>query len=150
LETDGSGGFPQCWTGVAYGTNTVAWRRVTDAADGQYAEKLNMTSRTDGDAKLIPVMDSADCSPAVTVGRPYILGVSYKSTAPTFFTLYRQDSNGVWSYWMRSPPFAASDTYIAVTWQSPPIPAGTVAVSFGLALGSVGSVTTDSYNLVGT
>ena len=150
LETEGSDGFPQCWTGAGYGTNKVVWTRVTDAADGRYAEKLDMTSRTDGDAKLIPSMDSANCSPTVTVGRPYVLGVSYKSSAPTFFTLYRQDANGTWSYWTRSPPFAASDTYVAVSWQSPPVSAGTVAVSFGLTLDSVGSVTTDKYSLVGT
>jgi peptidoglycan/xylan/chitin deacetylase (PgdA/CDA1 family) len=150
LETDGSGGFPQCWTGAGYGTNTVVWTRVIDAAEGRHAEKLDMTSRTDGDAKLIPIMDSANCSPTVTVGRPYVLGVSYKSTAPTYFTLQRQDAHGAWSYWTRSPPFAASDTYVAVTWQSPPVPAGTVAVSFGLTLDSVGSVTTDSYSLVAT
>jgi hypothetical protein len=98
-----------------------------------------MISRTDGDAKLMPLMDSANCSPTVTVDRPYVLGVSYKSTALTFFALYRQDANGVWSYWTQSPRFAASDTYVAVTWRSPPVPAGTVAVSFGLALDSVRS-----------
>ena len=108
----------------------MVWTRVTDAADGQYAQKLEMISRTDGDAKLMPLMDSANCSPTVTVGRPYVLGVSYKSTARTFFALYRQDANGVWSYWTQSPRFAASDTYVAVTWRSPPVPAGTVAVSF--------------------
>ena len=150
LETDGSGAFPACWTGAGYGTNAVVWKRVTDAKDGQYAEKLDMTRRTDGDAKLIPIMDSANCSPTVTADRPYVLGVSYKSTAPTFFTLYRQDANGVWSYWMQSPRFAASDTYVAVTWESPPVPAGTVAMTFGLTLDSVGSVTTDNYSLVAT
>ena len=148
LETDGLGGFPRCWTRAGYGANKVVWTRVKDAVDGQYAEKLEMISRTDGDAKLMPLTDSANCSPAVTVGRPYVLGVSYKSTAPTFFALYRQDTNGVWSDWTQSPPFAASDTYVAVTWRSPPVPPGTVAVSFGLALDSVGSVTTDKYGLV--
>jgi peptidoglycan/xylan/chitin deacetylase (PgdA/CDA1 family) len=150
LETDGSGGFPACWIGANYGSNTVVWKRVTDAKDGHYAEKLAMTSRSDGDAKLIPIMDSANCSPTVMVGHPYVLGVSYESTAPTFFTLYRQDANGGWSYWMQSPRFAASDTYVSVTWQSPPIPADTVAMSFGLTLDSVGSVITDNYSLVAT
>ena len=74
--------------------------------------------------------------------------MSYKSTAPTFFAPYLQDANGVWSYWTQSPPFAASDTHVAVTWRSPPVPAGTVAVSFGLALDSAGSVTSDKYSLV--
>jgi peptidoglycan/xylan/chitin deacetylase (PgdA/CDA1 family) len=99
LETVGADGFPQCWTGAGYGTNTPTWSRVTDPADGTYAEKLEITSLTDGDAKLIPSWDSANCSPLVTVGSTYNLSVSYKSDATTFLTLYRQDSSGIWGYW---------------------------------------------------
>ena len=149
LETDGAGGSHSAGPAPAT-AQTSRLDACQRCLDGQYAEKLEMISRTDGDAKLMPLMDSANCSPTVTVGRPYVLGVSYKSTALTFFALYRQDANGVWSYWTQSPRFAASDTYVAVTWRSPPVPAGTVAVSFGLALDSVGSVTTDKYRLVAT
>lgn len=148
LEQAGGDGFPQCWTGAGYGTNTVAWSRVTDASDGTYAERLDITSLTDGDAKLIPTFDSANCAPAVTPGHPYTFAVSYKSTAATFFTIYTQDSSGTWSYWTQSPNFDASSTYTRATWTSPPIPAGVTAVSFGLTLPSVGSVTTDDYSLV--
>ncbi len=148
LETAGVGGFPQCWTGTGFGTNTPVWTRVTDAAHGTFAQRLDMTSWTDGDAKLIPLFDSVNCAPTVTVGHPYTLRAAYKSDAPTFFTLYRQDTSGVWSYWTGSPPFAASAAYTAATWVSPPVPAGTVAMSFGLTLSSVGSLTTDDYSLV--
>lgn len=148
LEQAGADGFPQCWMGTGYGTNTVNWSRVTDASDGTYAEKLDITSLTDGDAKLIPTFDSANCAPAVTPGHPYTFAASYKSTAATFFTIYTQDSAGNWSYWTQSPNFDASSTYTRATWTSPPIPAGVTAVSFGLTLPSVGSVTTDDYSLV--
>lgn len=148
LEQAGADGFPQCWTGAGYGTNTVAWSRVTDASDGTYAERLDITSLTDGDAKLIPTFDSANCALAVTPGHPYTFAASYKSTAATFFTVYTQNSAGTWSYWTQSPDFDASSTYARATWVSPPIPAGVTAVSFGLTLPTVGSVTTDDYSLV--
>jgi hypothetical protein len=149
LETDGADGFPHCWTGAGYGTNTPVWTRVTDAADGSYAEQLALTSRTDGDAKLVPSWDSGNCAPLVTVGSTYTLGVAYKSTATTFFTLYRQDTAGTWAYWTQSPTFPASAGYTTATWTSPPVPDGTRAVTFGLTLDSVGQVTTDNYSFVG-
>jgi peptidoglycan/xylan/chitin deacetylase (PgdA/CDA1 family) len=149
LETNGADGFPQCWTGAGYGTNTPVWTRVTDAADGTYAQKLELTSRTDGDAKLIPSWDSGNCAPLVTVGSTYTLGVSYKSDASTYFTLYRQDTAGNWAWWTQSPTFPASAAYTTATWTSPPVPDGTRAVTFGLTLDSVGQVTTDNYSFVG-
>ena len=148
LETAGPDGFPQCWTGAGYGDNSPTWSRVTDAADGTYAQKLEITSWTDGDAKLIPSWDSANCAPLVTVGKTYALSTSYKSNADTFYTLYRQDTDGNWSYWTQSPVFPASAEYTTATFTSPAVPAGTKAVTFGLTLNSVGEVTTDNYSMV--
>jgi peptidoglycan/xylan/chitin deacetylase (PgdA/CDA1 family) len=148
LETDGASGFPQCWTGTGFGTNTPTWTRVTNASAGSYAQRLDITSWTSGDAKLVPIMDSGNCAPSVTAGHPYTLGVSYLSNAPTFLTVYTRDAAGTWSYWTQSPPFAASSSYTRATWVTPTIPSGVTAVSFGLTLSSVGSVTTDDYSLV--
>jgi peptidoglycan/xylan/chitin deacetylase (PgdA/CDA1 family) len=149
LEAVGADGFPQCWTGTGYGTNTPAWSRVTDAADGTYAEKLELTAWTNGDAKLIPSWDSANCSPLVTVGSTYTIGLSYKSTATTFLTLYRQDASGNWAYWTQSPYFPVSAAYTTATWTTPAVPAGTRAVTFGMTLDKVGQVTTDKYSMIG-
>ncbi len=148
LETAGADGFPQCWTGAGYGANTPTWSRVTDAADGTYAEKLEITSLTDGDAKLIPSWDSANCAPLVTVDSTYTLSFSYKSDATTFVTLYRQDTSGNWAYWTQSPYFPASADYTTATWTTPAVPAGTRAVTFGLTLDKVGQVTTDDYSMI--
>ena len=148
LETAGADGLPQCWTATGYGTNAPTWTRVTDAADGTYAEKLQITSLTDGDAKLIPSWDSANCSPLVTVGSTYTMSVSYKADAATFFTLYRQDTSGNWLYWTQSPAFPVAAAYTTATFTSPAVPAGTQAVTFGLTLDKVGQVTTDNYSMV--
>jgi peptidoglycan/xylan/chitin deacetylase (PgdA/CDA1 family) len=148
LETPGAEGYPACWTGAGYGDNTPVWTRVTDAADGSYAQKLELTSRSDGDAKLIPGWDSGNCAPLVTPGKTLTLSVSYHGTAPTFFTVYRQDAGGNWSWWTQSPPFAAGSAYTVGSWTTPAVPAGTRAVIFGLTLDAVGEVTTDNYSLV--
>jgi len=148
LEAPGADGFPQCWTGAGYGTNTPVWTRVTDAADGTSAEKLEMTSLADGDAKLIAGWDSGNCAPLVTPGKTLTLSVAYHGTAPTFLTVYRQDTDGNWSYWTQSPSLPTSATYTTGSWTTPAVPAGTKAVTFGLTLDQVGEVTTDNYSLV--
>ncbi|MEU4238599.1 polysaccharide deacetylase family protein [Actinoplanes sp. NPDC026619] len=148
LETPGADGYPACWTGAGYGSNTPVWTRVTDAADGAYAQKLELTDRDDGDAKLIPGWDSGNCAPLVTPGKTLSLSVSYHGTQPTYFTLYRQDTSGNWSWWTQSPPFAAAASYTTASWVTPVVPSGTRAVSFGLTLDAVGEVTTDNYSLV--
>jgi peptidoglycan/xylan/chitin deacetylase (PgdA/CDA1 family) len=148
LETAGADGFPQCWTGAGFGTNTPVWSRVTDAADGTSAQKLELTAWTDGDAKLVPSWDSANCSPLVTVGSTYTLKLQYKSTATTFLTLYRQDTAGNWAYWTQSPYFPVSADYTTATWTTPAVPDGTRAVTFGMTLDKVGQVTTDDYSMI--
>jgi hypothetical protein len=74
--------------------------------------------------------------------------VSYKATQPTFFTVYRQDTSGNWSWWTQSPAFTAGAAYTTGSWTTPAVPAGTRAVTFGLTLDAVGEVTTDNYSLV--
>ena len=148
LETPGPDGFPQCWTGAGYGTNTPVWTRVTDAADGGYAQRLDLTSRTDGDAKLVASWDAGNCAPLVAAGATYTLSVAYKATTPTFLTLYRQDSTGTWAYWTQSPAFPATAAYTTATWTTPAVPADTTALTFGLTLDSIGTLTTDNYSMI--
>jgi peptidoglycan/xylan/chitin deacetylase (PgdA/CDA1 family) len=150
LETPGADGFPQCWTGAGYGTNTPQWTRVTDAADGSYAQQLEITSWTDGDAKLVPAWDSVNCAPTVRTGTTYALSVAYKSTAPVFFTVYRQSDDGVWAYWTQSPPLPATAGYSTAQFTTPVVPAGTRSVTFGLTLPGTGVLTTDAYAMTAT
>jgi hypothetical protein len=149
LETAGADGFPQCWTAAGNGTYKPIWSRVTDAADGRYAERLEITSWTDGAARLVASWDRGNCAPLVTVGATYTLSVSYKATVPTFMTLYRQDASGKWAHWAQSPDFRATDRYATATWTTPAVPLGTRAASFGLTLNRVGVVITDNYRMIG-
>lgn len=104
-----------------------------------------MTSRTDGDAKLVPRFDLGQCSSQVAQGRTYEVSAWYKSDVQVFFTVYQRNALGQWSYWTQSPRLAPSSTWTQATWISPPPPSTAVAASFGLAIDSVGTLTTDDY-----
>ena len=144
--------FPQCWTGAGFGNNTPTWANTTDAHTGTNAMNLNITGMVSGDpnsgdAKLLPTFDSGGCSPTVTPGTQYNLGTWYKSTGTTQFALYYRDSAGAWYYWTASPWFAAASDWTQATFTTPPAPAGAAGMSFGLALITNGSLTTDDYTM---
>ena len=152
LETVSSvnANLPECFDSAGYGTNSVTYTRVNDAHSGSFGEQVTMTSRTDGDAKLVPLMDLGECSSQVASGRNYEVSAWYKSNVEVFFTLYKRNAIGQWTYWTHSPRFAASDTYVASDLDLRRFPADAVAMSFGLTIDSVGSVTSDNYSLVAT
>ena len=148
LETAGTAPpFPACWQPAGWGTNTVSWANTSAAHSGSQAMNLNVTGYASGDAKLIPTMDLGGCSPSVTPGLTYNLGTWYQSTGITQFALYYRDGNGAWYYWTSSPWFAPSASWAQATFTTPPAPAGATGMSFGLALITNGSLTTDDYSL---
>ena len=46
---------PTCWLRGGFGNNTFSWTRTSDAHSGSFAEKLDLTSRSTGDRKLVNV-----------------------------------------------------------------------------------------------
>ena len=150
LETlDANTGFPSCFQSGGWGTNTVAWSRVTGAAHtGTAAEQLTVTGYSSGDAKLLPTLDLGTCSPTVVPGKTYNLSTWYQSTGTTQFSLYYRDSTGAWYYWTSSPWYATATAWTQATFTTPPVPANAVAMTFGLGLIANGTLTTDDYSLV--
>ena len=142
--------LPKCFNSVGYGTNSVTYTRVNDAHSGSFGERVTVTSRTDGDAKLVQLMDLGECSSQVASGRNYELSAWYKSNVEVFFTLHKRNAIGEWSDWMQSPRFAPASGWTRATWISPPPPAEAVAVSFGLSIDSVGTLTIDDYGFADT
>jgi peptidoglycan/xylan/chitin deacetylase (PgdA/CDA1 family) len=141
---------PRCWMEGGYGRNTARWQRTTDSHAGGWAERLTVTSYHSGDAKLLPQLDLGECSLPVRAGRSYTLGTWYQSTARTQYALYFRTWSGRWAYWTSSPYFPASPGWAQARWATPPVPAGASGLSFGLALFSAGSLTTDSYSFAAT
>jgi peptidoglycan/xylan/chitin deacetylase (PgdA/CDA1 family) len=138
---------PRCWTETGYGTNTVDWTHVSG---DRPAERLTMTSHTNGDAKLLPRFDLGECAPTAAPGQGYQLTAWYRGTVRTQFSVYYRTPSGRWLYWTSSPFFPASTGWTAATWRTPALPAGGSAVSFGLAVADVGTLTTDDYDIVPT
>jgi hypothetical protein len=141
---------PRCWMEGGYGHNTARWQRTTDSHAGRWAQQLTITSYHSGDAKLLPQFDLGQCSLPVRAGQSYTLGAWYKSTARTQYSAYYRTWSGRWVYWTSGPYFAASPRWSQARWATPPVPAGASGLSFGLALFSKGSLTTDSYSFTVT
>jgi peptidoglycan/xylan/chitin deacetylase (PgdA/CDA1 family)/archaellum component FlaF (FlaF/FlaG flagellin family) len=148
VETySGSGSVPDCWTQGGSGTATFAWSKTSSAHSGNWAQNVTITSYTSGDRKLVTAQNTSACSPRVNPGSTYNLGAWYQSNQPTHIVAYYLNSSGSWVYWTQSPVVAASSTWAHATWTTPAVPAGATAVSFGLNLGAVGSLTTDDYTM---
>src|ERR1039457_2900783 len=149
LQTaDGSGTNPACWTAAGFATNSPSftWSPTGGQTGGQ--ETVNMTSWTDGDAKLVTPFDTGNCAPTVTAGGVYTMSVYYQSTVPVFLTLYsRNATTGVWGYWTQTQPFPASAGWTQATYTAT-VPAGINGASFGMTIASVGTLSTSNYSLV--
>jgi hypothetical protein len=142
--------LPECFDSDGYGNNKVTYSRVSDAHSGNFGEQVTVTSRTDGDAKLVPLMDLGECSSQVSAGRTYEVSAWYTSNVEVFFVLHKRDAIGQWSYWTHSPRIAPASVWTRATWISPPSPADAVAVTFGLTIDSVGTLITDDYGFAET
>jgi len=148
LETlDPTTNLPTCWAEAGFGTNTAAYTIVTPGHSGTEAAQLTVSAYTDGDAKVMPTLDLGTCTPAATPGQSYQLSTWYKSTAQTQYDVYYRTTEGAWVYWTSSPFFGAESTWTQSTWVTPPVPAGAAGIDFGLTLESVGTLTTDDYNI---
>ncbi|MQA07576.1 MAG: polysaccharide deacetylase family protein [Pseudonocardiaceae bacterium] len=145
-DSTGGSGFPDCWMATGWGTNTATWTRTTDAHTGQAAQRLDVTGYSDGDAKLMPTLDTGACSPAGTPGQSYELGTWYKSDAITQFAVYYRTASGAWTYWTSSPWFGPATNWTEAKWTTPELPPEAVGVSFGLAPIGNGTLTTDDYS----
>ncbi|HKN98929.1 MAG TPA: polysaccharide deacetylase family protein [Pseudonocardiaceae bacterium] len=138
---------PRCWSEAGYGDNKVVWRHVRGGHGGTWAEQLTMTGHRSGDAKLLQRFDLGECAPTAVAGAAYRLTAWYHGTVAPQFSVYYRESSGRWVYWTSSPFFAPSHTWKRATWRTPPLPAGGSAVSFGLAVTRVGTLTTDGYRI---
>ncbi|SDH04802.1 Polysaccharide deacetylase [Pseudonocardia oroxyli] len=150
LEDRGPDGRPVCWTFAPSGVNTATVAAAPGRGGGSGAERITVTEYRSGDAKLLPTMDLGDCAPAASEGHRYRLATGFQSDAPVQYALFVRDFHGSWSYWTSSPFFAASERWDEARWVTPETPPGTTALSFGLALTGVGSLTVDSTTMTPT
>jgi peptidoglycan/xylan/chitin deacetylase (PgdA/CDA1 family) len=145
---DAPGGSPACFQPADYGDNRASFSyHPSGGPGGSATETVSLSSAHSGDAKLLQETDLGECAPSVTAGHRYAVGAWYRSTAPTQFDLYYRNRIGVWTYWSTGVSFPASASWKRVSWTTPPAPPGATAISFGLAVGRTGQVTTTGYSL---
>lgn len=150
LETAGAGSVPQCWQTAGYGTNTASFSTVSTARTGTKAERLMVSNYVNGDAKLLPTLDTGSCAPPAVAGHTYSLRAWYTSTTVTQFAVYYRNAAGAWVYWTSSPWFAAAGSYTQASFTTPALPSGATAISFGLNLFRNGTLVTDDYAMYDT
>lgn len=138
---------PRCWTEAGYGDNAVDWTHLAAGRTGRAAEQVTMLRHVSGDAKLLPRFDLGECAPTATPGSGYRLTAWYRGTVRTQFSVYYRTPVGRWVYWTSSPFFPAKTQWTKATWRTPALPGGGSAVSFGLAIADVGTLTTDDYGI---
>jgi peptidoglycan/xylan/chitin deacetylase (PgdA/CDA1 family) len=136
---------PDCFTTAGWGTNTATFGRVRQPKTGTWAERLTITSYTDGDRKLIPTM-APGCAPSVTPGQRYTASVWFKSTVWSVMVVYVLRPGG-WEYWTQGPSLAPTTGYRQSALDLPPVPADGTAVTFGQTIESNGTIVTDDYAL---
>ncbi len=140
-----------CWLRDSNGVNTATWTRTSDAHEGVFGEQVQVTAYSSGDLKLIQTLDVGQafggCAPTVETDASYQLGAWYKSTTPVIPVVFSQDAAGVWQYWRDGPLLPASSNWAEMTFNTGPVPAGIQAISFGIALNAVGTLTTDDYSM---
>ncbi|MGO4493672.1 hypothetical protein AB4Y86_16475, partial [Arthrobacter sp. 2YAF22_2] len=150
FETAGAvaGSPPYCWVPGSYGANTYTSSTVATAHTGTAATQVVMSAYTNGDAKVLPPLDTGQCAPSVTAGHSYTMSAWYTSTAKTQFELYYRIGQGAWHYWTSSPFVLPAATFTQTSWTSPPVPAGATAMSMALTLTNLGTLVTDDYSLL--
>lgn len=148
LEADSNGdGTPDCWQRGGFGTNSYTWTRTTDAHGGTWAQQVRITSISSGDRKLINQQDSGTCSPPATTGHHYRVSAWYKATTSVRFKAYYRNSSGGWDFWTQGPLLPATSTYTRAEWTTPAAPSAAKALSLGLSIDQVGTLTMDDFTL---
>lgn len=149
LETDADGNqVPDCWQRGGFGTNSSTYALVNDAFDGSVAQRITITSWSSGGRRLVSAQDLGTCAPPVTAGHSYTMSAYYKATTQPRFSVYYRNASGAWIWFAQSPLLPASSTYRQATYTTPPLPAEATAISIGLTIFDVGTITIDAHTLV--
>lgn len=139
---------PYCFTRDITGTSSTTFTETTsDAHTGFVAETVTVSAYSSGHARLITTQDLGQCAPEAVAGDRYSASAWYRSTVPAQLVFWYRDTIGGWHYWAVSPQFPASSGWTRATWDTPAVPPGATALSFGLQIGAVGTLTTDDYFL---
>jgi peptidoglycan/xylan/chitin deacetylase (PgdA/CDA1 family) len=150
LESNSGGATvaPDCWTRGGFGSNTSTWGLVGPGHDGNAAQSVSISAFTDGARRLVSKQDLGACAPQSWPGHSYTLSGWYKASTPPRFVAYYRNPAGGWVWWAQSDLLPTAAAWTQRSWTIPPLPAGAGALSVGLSIYAVGSLTIDDFTLV--
>lgn len=136
---------PDCWHTRSSGTNEATFSRSDAAYEGSVAQQITITSYTDGARRLLT---RPECPLPAAPGHRYRISGWYSADTPPRYGIYYRDTSGAWMSLEQSPPLAVSQTYTQAVHTTIPLPADATALSVGLGINAVGSITMDAFNVV--
>lgn len=150
LENDLNGDLaPDNWDLEGWGTSTYVYTRVSDAHEGSWGEKLEITSVTSGDRKIVSTqdMDNVSAIPTAQPGKTYTVTAWYKSSTPVALAFYYRNTAGSWVWFGESAPMPASADWKQISWVTPALPTDARYVSAGIQIEKVGWIIADDFSL---
>jgi hypothetical protein len=141
IGTDGQ--TPTGWWRAGYGTNTVSWSFASQPHGGKIAQSVKISNWRSGDRKLLT--DQSGSGLPVIPGRSYDLSSWYRTDGVATIVVYRRTTSGYWTYWTSGSRLVKSSSWKNAKYTTPKVPSGTVGISFGVALASNGTLSTDDY-----
>ena len=149
METDSDGnGLPDCFQRGGFGTNTYVYGSAPDVRTGSAAQRVDVTSYTSGDRKIITPQDLGACAPPTREGHRYQFTGWYKTNADVRVSAFYRTSSGGWTFLGQSPLLPRSEAaYAQASWVTPSMPAGSTAISIGYSIRSAGYVQADDFSL---
>jgi peptidoglycan/xylan/chitin deacetylase (PgdA/CDA1 family) len=134
-----SGANPTSWARGRWGTNTAVFTYPVLGFDGLRAAKVELTSRTSGDAKWY------FSHVAVTPGQKYDFSNYYQATVQSYLTVEYKMSNGSFQY--KDIAVLPAAPIWTKTNASFTVPSGVVSLTVFHLIKVVGSLTVDAYSL---
>jgi hypothetical protein len=148
LAQNGPGNFPLCWAKSGYGNNQYSYSVTGEGYGSSTAVAMTISKYSSG-ARTVQTLENQSCSPEVTPGHQYNLGVWYMSNTPdAVIAVYRHDVKTGWQFWMDLRTLPVTGHYAYASVETPEIPAGTDQISFGVTQYGKGTVVTDDYSMV--
>ena len=156
--TDSRRGYePECFqqAGDDIAGNSARWRQAFTEHSGNRAQRVYVADRTAGDRKLVVSQRESDakCLARVSPGSSYGLWVHYRGrwahvgddATKVSLVAYYRDPSGEWRYWASGPVVAPSRTWTLAQFDTPPLPGGARAISFGVAIKGAGALAVDDF-----
>ncbi|MFI1994168.1 galactose oxidase-like domain-containing protein [Actinoplanes sp. NPDC020271] len=138
-------GFPVCWERSGWGDQNFTFGLSHPGHTGANAMQITLVTASNGDRKAM-MLENPSCAPNVTPGHQYDLSAWYTTTtANTVMTMFRHDVAHGWVYWTDLATLPVTATWTRKTVRTPPVPAGTDQIVWGVTVYGVGTLRTDDY-----